>query len=440
MTQRKTYAAARISDDAKTMIARLYQVQHAQGKLRRAFVADMSQAGYRFSESQLGRWVARVNAGKTAVSITKATGPSAHLTRKQRDIAGGWVLSQNLRGVPVHLSDYSHFCNKQFGQPLSKQTVSRYLAEDGFSYRTMQSTAKGFMLDILSQRHQLWDWVQTQRKAGIFEVHRSLLASIDFTFTGHRTERGSSFSSQGGSQPQLGAAVPPYTNCIVTVVWADGINRTPPMLFTYNPEFRRDRNPTARRIALVQHFEDCLKENSIDRKRIVYVGKEKRESRSYVSESPALLRIFFDRYKVPKCAVILSDLGNSFVDQGKSVLLDLGFQKHVYYPAAVHQYLSPNDNRLHGTAKKVWRELNLDYKDDVKSCIFLLHRLDNDIQAQSRMWFDRNMIQLKESEVEELIGATGRKFSKLHKSWLGVYQLWMGLEAQPPLGNELDGV
>ena len=299
MTQRKTYAAARISDDAKTMIARLYQVQHAQGKLRRAFVADMSQAGYRFSESQLGRWVARVNAGKTAVSITKATGPSAHLTRKQRDIAGGWVLSQNLRGVPVHLSDYCHFCNKQFGQPLSKQTVSRYLAEDGFSYRTMQSTAKGFMLDILSQRHQLWDWVQTQRKAGIFEVHRSLLASIDFTFTGHRTERGSSFSSQGGSQPQLGAAVPPYTNCIVTVVWADGINRTPPMLFTYNPEFRRDRNPTARRIALVQHVEDCLKENSIDIQRIVYVGKGKRESRSYVSESPALLRIFFDRYKVP---------------------------------------------------------------------------------------------------------------------------------------------
>ncbi len=33
-----------------------------------------------------------------------------------------------------------------------------------------------------------------------FSYHRSLLASIDFTFTGHRTERNSSFASQGGWQ------------------------------------------------------------------------------------------------------------------------------------------------------------------------------------------------------------------------------------------------
>jgi len=34
MKQKKTYTAASISDDAKTMIARLYQVQHALGKLK----------------------------------------------------------------------------------------------------------------------------------------------------------------------------------------------------------------------------------------------------------------------------------------------------------------------------------------------------------------------------------------------------------------------
>ncbi len=41
------------SDDAKTMITKLYQVQHAKGKLRRDFVADMKKAGCKFSESQL---------------------------------------------------------------------------------------------------------------------------------------------------------------------------------------------------------------------------------------------------------------------------------------------------------------------------------------------------------------------------------------------------
>ncbi len=78
------------------MIARLHQVQHAQGKLRREFVADMGQAGYSFSESQLGRWLARINAGEAAVSATKTTSALAHLTREQRDIAAGWLLSQNL--------------------------------------------------------------------------------------------------------------------------------------------------------------------------------------------------------------------------------------------------------------------------------------------------------------------------------------------------------
>ena len=229
MNQKRVYAAANISDDAKTMIARLYQVQHAQGKLRREFVADMGQAGYSFSESQLDRWVARINAGEAAVSATKTTGALAHLTREQRDIAAGWLLSQNLCGVYVHRSDYSIFCNEQFRQPLSKPTVSRYLEEDGFSYHTMQSKAKGFTVDVESLRRQLWDWVQAQRKEELFDIPRCLLASVDFTFTGHRTERISSFASLGGSQPMSSASISAYTNCIITVVWADGINRTPPI-------------------------------------------------------------------------------------------------------------------------------------------------------------------------------------------------------------------
>jgi hypothetical protein len=77
--------------------------------------------------------------------------------------------------------------------------------------------------------------------------------------------------------------------------------------------------------------------------------------------------------------------------------------------------------------RMVRRESDIDYKDDVKSCIFLLHRLDNDIHTQGRTWFDRNMIQLKESDVEGLIGSAGGKSSNLQKSWIRVYRVWMSL-------------
>jgi hypothetical protein len=76
----------------------------------------------------------------------------------------------------------------------------------------------------------------------------------------------------------------------------------------------------------------------------------------------------------------------------------------------------------------VWRKSYIDYKDDVKSCLFLLHRLDNDICSQSKTWFDCNMIQLKEADVEGLVGSVGGKFSKLHKSWLRMYRVWMGAD------------
>lgn len=430
MSQRRTKPAASIPDNAKTVLARLYQEQHASGKARWDFVGELSAAGYKVSARQLDRWVARVNAGETAVSTTKATGAEVLMSREQRDIAGGWVLAQNLVGAPVHLTGYSAFCREQFHQPLSAQTASRYLREDGFSYRIMQSKTKGFSLDVEALRGQVWEWVQKSRSVGLFEIGRRRLASLDFTFTGHRTERCSGFASHGGSQPFSAESISIYTNCIITCLWADGVNRTPSMLFTYNAAFRRDRNPTQRRNAQVKHLDESLKQYGVTPERVVYVGKPKDETRTYVTESPELLRRFFKVYDVAQGTVVLSDNGNSLFEEGKSVLLGLGFKRHECYPTAVHQYLSPNDNRLHGTAKQSWRRSGVNHRDDVESCLFLLSRLDRDSLANSKQWFNQNMLKLKETDLKSMIGAVGGRYSDLHKSWLVAYRVRMGLDAQ----------
>lgn len=62
--------------------------------------------------------------------------------------------------------------------------------------------------------------------------------------------------------------------------------------------------------------------------------------KTYVKESPSILRTFFQHNKVGKKSVVLTDGGNAFFDEGKDVLLDQGFSMHGVYPAAVHQYLS----------------------------------------------------------------------------------------------------
>src|SRR4051794_2646469 len=56
----------------------------------------------------------------------------------------------------------------------------------------------------------------------------------------------------------------------------------------------------------------------------------------------------------PEGGVALSDNGNSFFEDGESILMAVGFKDHRFYPVNVHQFLSENDNRLHGTSKASW--------------------------------------------------------------------------------------
>jgi len=282
LNRKRKYNAADIADTTKTALAQLYLAQRAQGKRRRDFLADLKAAHLVVSKSSFNNWVARVDAGGTAISTEKATGAAVALSRSERDIAAGWVLSQNQAGVAVHLRDYTDFVATHLGQSVSANTASRYLAEDGFSYRALRGAAKGFVVDVTSQRVLLWQWVLAQRRARLFAAPPHLLASVDFAFTGHRTERSATFATTGLAQPFSSATVSKYTNCIVTVVWADGVNRTPPMLFTYNPAFRRDRRRTARRDAQVAHLLECFARHRIEPSRVVYVGTAKHEGRTYV--------------------------------------------------------------------------------------------------------------------------------------------------------------
>ena len=294
MKRARFYSAAHIPDDYKTKLARLYIAQRDGGKSNTEFVQNLRAAGTDLSERTLDRWALRYTLTGSVVSSEKLTGAAALLTRAQRDVLSGWVLHQIATGSAVHLETYCGFSNDYFGVTLTTRTASRYLADDGFTYRTLQKKTKSFVINVDKLRIDAWKWVETQQFPGDY----SKIASIDFTFTGHRTERRSGFGIKGGQQPMEATHISTYTNCIVTLIWADGINRTPPMLFTFNPTFRRDRNPTKQRVEQVAYLDERLKHYGIAPDRVVYVGKDKYEKEHYVKESPAILRRFFKKYEV----------------------------------------------------------------------------------------------------------------------------------------------
>jgi hypothetical protein len=354
----------------------------------------------------------------------KESGAESILGRAQRNVASGWTLHENENGVEVTLKTYEAFALASFFVQLSPSTISNYLAEDGFVSRLVKKKGKTFVVDIEALRKELWGWVFIQdfRKR---IIKREKFASGDFMFTGHRTERRHSFAPRGGPQPMAPERISSFTNCIFTCVWANGKNITPPILFTYNSAFRQDRKETEKRSKKLSHLRKCMVKYGISGERIIYVGKGNNETRKYVKESPDLIRRFFDVYPVSPDCTVYSDEGNSFYDDGDSVLLEVGFKKHVRYPAKVHQYLSVNDNPLHGTSKRRWRTCGVDFSDDVDSCLALLSFLDKDIIEHSKKWWDRNMIELTEEGAADLIGQCPGKLSHLHKSWKRSYEEFM---------------
>ena len=85
---------------------------------------------------------------------------------------------------------------------------------------------------------------------------------------------------------------------------------------------------------------------------------------------------------------MFTDDGTAFVDKGTDVIDSLGIRRGVH-PPAIHQFVSPNDNRLHGESKQVWRTTTVDTSDDVVTSIRLLKHIDDVSEEHVEQWFQR---------------------------------------------------
>ncbi len=426
MCKKRKYPSTELSTDQRELVARLVGPLEARGFSRSIFRDVLADAGITVPKSSLDRWVrAHADTGRI-FTAEKVSGAVPLLDDEQCEIAAGWVLSQNDSNQVVSLASFSKFCASAFGVKLAQTTAHDYLHALGFSSKVSQAKTSGFTVNVDTLAKMMFEWKSERQRAGDL---KGLLASVDFTFTGHRTDRRVSYAPAGGAQPKSSAAITRFTNCIVTVVWSDGINRTPPVLFTFNGKFRLDR---VGRKAWVQEGDklvNALARFDINAKRIIYIGTEKNETRIYASERTELLQRYFALYQIPPNVVIFSDNGKSLFPGGVSALETLGFAKHVSYPAPVHQHLSPNDNRLHGTAKAKWRNNGVDFKDDVESSLLLLNHLDADLVAHGATWFKQNILDLTAKSARELIRGKSGKRAQVDYDRLYAYHIFAGLDA-----------
>lgn len=425
MSKKRKYPSTELSTDQRELAARLVGPLEARGISRSVFREALTDAGITVPKSSLDRWVRAYAATGRIFTVEKASGAAPLLDTEQCEIAAGWVLFQNDSNQVVSLASFAKFCASAFGVELAQTTAHDYRHALGFSSKVSQTKASGFTVDVDALAKMMFEWKRERQREGDL---KGLLASVDFTFTGHRTDRRVTYAPAGGAQPKSSTAITRFTNCIITVVWSDGVNRTPPALFTFNGKFRLDRVGRRTWIEERDQLVNALAHFRIDAKRILYIGAEKNETRLYASESAELLRRFFALYQLPPNGVVFSDNGKSFFPGGMSTLESLGFARHVAYPAPVHQHLSPNDNRLHGTAKARWRNSGVDFKDDVESSLLLLSHLDAALAAHGAMWFQRNILDLTAKSARELIRGRSGIRAQVDYDRLDAYRSFAGLE------------
>jgi hypothetical protein len=151
------------------------------------------------------------------------------------------------------------------------------------------------------------------------------------------------------------------------------------MLFTYNKAFCDEA------------AEEFFEKSGISGDRVVVIGQPAGKRKTYATECAAMISAFFKHHTVNKDDHIMSDGGKSFFVKGENIFDELGFDMHAVYPSPVHQFLSPNDNRLHGVAKRCMRAADIDFENDVEMSLCLMQELDNVKPRLIKKWFNTNL-------------------------------------------------
>lgn len=172
------------------------------------------------------------------------------------------------------------------------------------------------------------------------------------------------------------------------------------MLFTHNPAFSGVAGHSAASKKKKKHLLECAQKYGVDTSRICYI---KNNRTKYCKESHIITNMVMEHYRPTDLKVIFSDCGAAFKIGDDSIIGDLHHYNYYQFPPAVHQFLSVNDNNLHGAAKRVWRQKISDFSDDVEASLCLMGCSDQVKSNTIRAWWQRNLFLGQQSLSDDAI-------------------------------------
>jgi transposase len=434
------------SVDARRVVASVARTYKDEGKTWADVDAFLSKATPGIPVRTARAWVSALRRGEDPFKDEKDGGRPQVLTDEQLRILVGWILFETDREEIVKLRDATAFLNDKLGLEVVEETVRLRLGPMGIKVKPARLKAvKKKLPKKLLPIYKEWI-LEMRRKYG----NKTVFISLDFTYTSHRTARPSTLAPAGKPVKSV-SRISRFTNTIITALCSDG-TQFPSSCYTLNSAFRTDRQSTKRRAGLVNHFEQVLAEHQMEDDRFCYEGKLRGEKGTFAGESSEMVLDYLEQVKhlfEGREVVFLTDNGGAFKDGDKKIIEEAGYGKQEFYPAAVHQYASPNDNNLHGVGKAKWRSIFKDFEDDVAATVFLMAQFDAVSGDTIRHWFQRNLFlgagKVRDEDILQLIDEKISKWSRLHEECLICYEEFAGIAPAPTIEDrrlscELDGL
>lgn len=392
----KRYSAAELTREQKDMVGDLYDVWVQRGWQRDDFLSFFSDAGYGFSKATLSRWVRGVRASEPPSSAERGSGrPAALSSEQERDVVGFVLVAADL-GLPVRLRTVVSYLRRRYGFEVSEATVWRLMRRNALAKRVRAKSTAGLGVSIEAQIDLYVDAINKWEGEGHLD---GLFACFDVTYVGAGKSQQYYWGPKGSAplRPQERSSA--YTDAVYTLLWSDGKNHTPALAFTSNPAFK----PGA-------WSEEACKfcfSLKVDRSRIYFVE----DAKKYVRESKDGVATFFRDYQIAKDIVVFSDNGHAFYREGVSLLRDVGLE-HQAIPAAVHHFISPNDNAFHRTVKSRLAAHDIGPNEGARRLITFLHECDQVMPTEVEGYFDQNFFLQKDvverEDVHKIIAPHGK--------------------------------
>ena len=376
----------------------MYLGMRAEGMTRALAFASLKRMGYKRRIKTLDKHARRIEATGQALLGTENVRGMAALNELEMRFLKQWVLMKNADNEDFDLREVQRTIKRLFNKDVCISTCSNNLRRLGMSQKTCQSKTPGCKKLNAELVDEYWDFICKLKKEKLLNVHPSKIRSIDVTYSRKPVTAIKTFSGRGSGKQKSVKKVKLFTDAIVTMISADGKNHTKSHLYTHNPRMAPTQRNTDRGRVIRAEFDEALKRYDVEEDRVHFV----KSKRNYRGECAEMYEDFLSRHKVEPDTLILHDRGNAFKRQKVSIFETMGFTNHEEYPSDVHQYLSPNDNKLHG-CKAAWYREYYKFENDVSAPLRLMQLIDLDTVKNSKRYFDTNIIRVKKSQIDHIV-------------------------------------